>query len=434
MHIVFLSPHSDPQANLGEPDSGGQCVYESELAQSLSEIEGLKVTTFCRQTGQRPDHSVINDNYQIHRIHCGEPGFIPKEDIEKVLPEFTSGVVQKLGDKKPDIFHGHYWDGGKAMLHLKTKPEYQNIPAVWTPHSLGVLKRKKFPGLLNEQFYNFIPRITWENYTVFSSDKIIVSSEKEKNAIIEEYLLENERITIVPPGVNIDQFVSIDKAVARKRFNLPMEAKILLCLGRITRFKGYHHAIRALHALMGKMEEKVYLVICGGSESNPSPEETSYLAELKELAHSLEISDRVIFHPAVPHRSVNIMYSAADVMMMVSENEPFGLTVLESMSVGLPVVASNTGGPSNLIVHNETGCLVNIHYPQRMANYIFALLKDEEYYLKIAENGYRFVHSEFDWGQRAKEFHGVYQEVLKSERNVEFDDWIKQNYFLAQNF
>jgi hypothetical protein len=112
-HIVFLSPHSDPQAKLGELDSGGQCIYEHQLALALSTLPEFRVTTYCRQTGKRPDESVVNNSYTVRRVHCGEPGVIPKEELERELDEFVDKVEQELQSFNPDdqiILHTHYWD------------------------------------------------------------------------------------------------------------------------------------------------------------------------------------------------------------------------------------------------------------------------------------------------------------------------------------
>src|SRR5438552_3378937 len=123
-HVIFLSPHSDPEAQMGELDSGGQCIYEHQLALALSGQPEFKVTTFCRQTFHRPDESTINNSYRIVRIHCGEPKPIRKEEIEKELEEFVTKVstyLQELPDSDNLILHGHYWDGGYAALSLKSR-------------------------------------------------------------------------------------------------------------------------------------------------------------------------------------------------------------------------------------------------------------------------------------------------------------------------
>ncbi len=430
LRIVFLSPHCDPHATLGEPDAGGQCVYEDQLAKTLSNFSNTKVTVICRQTNNRPLLEQVNKNYSIVRIHCNNGDFIPKEKIEEILTEFSKKAykeVQRYSERL--IFHGHYWDGAKALLYLKRF--YPEAPIFWTPHSLGKVKRFNFPGDENERYFNFIPRLVWENYAVLFSEKIIVSSQEEKELLVDEYAAVDKKISIVKPGVCLDTFKKIDKIVARKELKLPLNGKILLCLGRITKSKGYHHAIKILKTLRKKHSD-AYLVICGGSEKVQAEEERDYMNELRSLTKKVGVSKYVIFQPALPHDMVYKMYSASDIFLMTSENEPFGLTVLEAMANHVPVVASNKGGPTNIISQNRTGCLVNVHNYERFAEYISALLIDKRAYLKITKNAYNYVKKEYNWQDKAKEILEFYEKSLQKPRDPVVE-WFKENYFLRNN-
>jgi len=431
--VIFLSPHSDPHADLGEPDSGGQCVYEDQLARALANI-GWDVTTFCRQVGKRPDLTQVNEHYNIQRISCGPEGFIPKEEIGQYLPEFIENLQSLLPREEIEksIVHGHYWDGGEAALLLAAHSDAK-IPFVWTPHSLGSMKREKFPGTDNEEVYNFIPRLTWENYSCFAADQVIVSSPQEKTTVEEQYAYDPENISVISPGIDWTELVTKDKSEMRKKYNLPEEGKMLLCLGRISRSKGYHHAIRALAWLKEQYSEPVFLVICGGSAHNASKEEKNYIAYLHEVTAELHLEDSVFFTPAIPHEKVSEMYSAADIFVMSSENEPFGLTVLESMYMGLPVVASNTGGPTFLIQHNFTGSLVTIYNPRRVAHYMYSYFKDPNFAKRVSKNAKEFVTSEFQWGAQAEKFAALYQKVLAEPTRPPFASWVQKNAFLQEN-
>lgn len=428
--VVFLSPHSDPEANLGEQDAGGQCVYQHSLAQALVQIEGVAVRTYTRHTGARPAISTYG-NYSIHRLESGGLDFVPKEHIEMYLNDFARQITRHLPLTTPLVLHGHYWDGGKTSLLLKTfmkKP----VSMVWTPHSLGAIKRQKFKGENNENIYNFIPRIVWENYTIYAADRIIVSTPKEKNLLMREYSLLKNKISIIPPGTELSQFHPVGQSKARKKFNLPSQGKMLLCMGRISRSKGYHLALHVLHQLAATNQKNIFLVICGGSPQSTDQIEKAYLQELTHLTLTLGLEKKVIFHPAISHEEVNYMYQAADIVLLPSEHEPFGLTVLEAMAAGTPVVAQNLGGPTQIIAHNQTGILVNFHAPQKTATEIANLINNPGLAQTLAQSAQSSVRREYSWQNKARKFYSVYRQVL-SNANHSFNQRLKNNYFLRHN-
>jgi glycosyltransferase involved in cell wall biosynthesis len=442
MKIVFLSPHSDPEARLGEPDAGGQCLYEHQLAKALSTLPGIEVTTYCRLASKRPQTSQVTDQYRIRRITCERNQYIPKEKIERTIHHFSKKIAQELkGTTQPLIFHGHYWDGGKTSLFLKS--QFPQAGLVWTPHSLGAVKRRNFEGEWNEQIYNFIPRLVWENYTAFAADAIVVSSLVEKLQVSRQYLANPKKINVIAPGIDPELFTPMDQEEARKKLNLSQNTQLLLCLGRIDRTKGYHHAIRVLHELLiinsqsnsnPAIKKDIKLMICGGS-SRPTAEENDYIQELKQLAEKLGVGKKVIFHKAVPHHQTRFYYAASDIFLLTSENEPFGLTVLEAMSMGKPVISFNEGGPSNIISHNQTGFLVEKHDYERMAYYVQTLLDHPHVHSRIGHHARAFVVADFNWLEKAEEFTTIYRQALNHQLKpaLFFTQWLNNNYFLKHN-
>jgi len=436
LHLLFISPHSDPQADLREPDSGGQCIYEHELALALSHLPDFKITTFCRQNRQRPLLTLVNTSYSIVRIPCGGSEFIPKEEIERVLPEFVLKIKDFLGTPAADevrIIHAHYWDGGYAALRLKWLTQTK-LPLVWTPHSLGCAKRKKFPGLSNELNYNFITRQLWESYASMMADKVVVSSEKEKILLMNEYSIDNSKIEITPPGVTFQNLVPLSQARARRQLAIPMKAKILLCLGRIVKTKGYHRAIAALYELKKLYHQPVKLLIIGGSTHPTSPEEIEYRLYLRSLIEELSLQEDVIMLPALAHDQVTVAFSAADIFLMPSLNEPFGLVTLEAMATKTPVVAANTGSTLNLISHNQTGILTTFDEPRRVAQYLLSLLKDKELSELIANKAYKKVILDFDWYNKAEKFSQIYREISRQGDVDNFFELVQTHYFLQRHF
>jgi glycosyltransferase involved in cell wall biosynthesis len=436
LHVIFLSPHCDPEAELGEPDSGGQCIYEHQLATAIAGIPDFKVTTFCRQTFKRPDISSVNNSYSIMRIKCGPEIDIPKEELEPFLPEFSRNVFNQLSLLPAEdviIAHSHYWDGGYAGLFLKTLVQHK-LPMVWTPHSLGSTKRRKFVGDEHEFHYNFIPRLTWESYTTNLADAVIVSTEKEKDELLYNYAVDPNKVQVVPPGVEFSTLNKKPQKKMRQKYRLPEKGTILLCLGRMVPAKGYHHAISSLAELKKTYREPVYLALFGGSTHPTAKEEIEYRQFLETKVKELGLESDVMFRPSVPHDQVHEVFSCADIFLMSSEHEPFGLVTIEAMAMKLPVIAANSGGSLNLIIHNQRGILVNFHQHQRVAAYILSLIKDSDLYQKITEAGYKFVKREFDWYQKSARFCQIYRQISRFSASEEFQQRIKDTFFLRHYF
>lgn len=413
--IIFLSPHCDPQANLAEVDSGGQCVYELDLAANLSKMPDVKVTVYCRKSSLRPEISHVSKRFVIKRIKCGGENFIPKENIEPYLNEFINNVANDLKNTHIDIAHGHYWDGGKASILLKKHLNY-NFPIVWTPHSLGAPKRLNFPGIKEELRYNFVPRILWENYTMLISDLIIVSSEDERQSVINDYQIDGNKIKIISPGISADVFKFEDKHESRKLFGLPLDNHIFVTLGRMDKRKGYHNSMRAFAEYKKLNHTPSNLVIFAGNHSNLTVEERVYLNDLHRLARRLGISDSVIFRESVSHDEVKYIFAATDAYLCLSENEPFGITILESMYMRVPVIATQNGGPRNIISHCDNGICLDPHNSVLAGNYMNQLVTYKDFKEKLIRNAFKLIRDSYTWTARSRQFLNAYSS-LDRERN-----------------
>lgn len=431
LNLIFLSPHSDPEADLGEQDAGGQCVYEHQLAQALVALyDDLTVTTFCRQVGKRKALSKVSDRYVIKRITAGGSGFIPKELFEPVLPEFAAKLSQYLRGQENMLIHAHYWDGGKAALQLK-KIHSQYVPLVWTPHSLGAIKRTNFRNVDNENTYNFIPRLVWENYTILAANKLIISSEREKIVLKDQYALGEDKASVVPPGIDINHFAPMSKREARKRLRLPQKPLILLGIGRMEPTKGFDYAIESANVFRQIYSKPFELHIYSGNARQMTSRQKKFAQSLTEKIHALGLSDYVKLHDALSHDRVNLAYTAADIFMMLSDNEPYGFTLLEAMASQTAAIASNTGGASSIVSQNRNGILVNPQKPAIIATYLRALALDVEYRASIAQNARQTIVDSFSWEIQAKKFREVYESVLLQSERFFYDQWISDNYFLS---
>jgi D-inositol-3-phosphate glycosyltransferase len=431
LNLIFLSPHSDPEAELGEQDAGGQCVYEHQLAQALVALyDDIRVTTFCRQVGKRKSISQVHDRYAIKRIKAGGSGFIPKELFEPLLPEFVASLNQNLEGLKNVLIHAHYWDGGKAALLLK-KMHSKYVPLVWTPHSLGAIKRNNFRNVDNENTYNFIPRLVWENYTILAANKLIVSSEREKQALKNHYALGEEKALVVPPGIDVAHFAPIHKHEARKKLGLAQKPLMLLSVGRMEPTKGFDHAIESAHIFRQIYSKPFELHIYSGNARHMTSRQRAYTQSLAEKIKSRGLTNHVKLHDALSHDRINLAYAAADIFMMLSDNEPYGFTLLEAMASETASIASNSGGASSVISQNRNGILVHPHKPAIIATYLRALALDVEYRASIAQNARQTIVDSFGWEIQAKKFREVYESVLLDSEHFSYDQWISDNYFLA---
>lgn len=435
MIIINLSPHCDPLANLGEPDAGGQCVYEQQLGLALSEHNNATVFTFCRDIGQRPKLSVVNDNYFIFRITAGPKHFIPKEELEPFMSEFADQVKQYIEMLEPArneiAIHAHYWDGARIALELASSMKFP-IPIVWTPHSLGTIKQRKFQGLGNEMKYNFIPRKIWENYIVHLADALIVSSVGEAQELEDQYGAHKNKISVIKPGIDLGRLTGVDKKEARSRLGLPQDLNILTCFGRIAPTKGYERAILGFSRLPQAQKDQSRLVICGGNPENPAPEEEKYFGRLERLVLENELEDYVIFLQSLPYESANLIYAASDIFLSTSLQEPYGLTIKEAMASGTPVIVDSTAGCKQLVKSNKTGLVVDTSNQEELANAIQKILTNPKLANQMGKRGQQLITKDFSWAQKVKEFSEIYQTITPLSNTRYYRNWIENQTTLSK--
>ncbi len=435
--IFFLSPHSDPLAPLGEVDAGGQCLYELKLATEIARQGRYEVDIFCARKYGRAQITQVVPGFRVIRVDCSTDEFIRKEEMEAYLSEFTKQVCEYIKtDGLPQVLHGHYWDGGKAMMMLSQMPSLRGVPTVWTPHSLGTIKRRNFTGINAEARYNFIPRILWENYVTTTASSITASTDHEKQILAEEYLALENKIKVIKPGSDYSQADCWDTVKARKEFRLPINGKILVTAGRMTQSKGYHHAIEVLHKLVKRrgsaMTSDYHLAIVGGTRNTINPEEKEYFGSLKKLVSKYKLSKHVTFIEAVDNTHMPAVYSCADIYIALAEAEPFGLSIIEAMSMGCLVLAADRFGPRSIISHMSDGILLNPTDYDGIALKIEYIFKQKKLLEQIKANAAHTAKSLYSWSKSAQEFITIYDLLIKgkagNKRRLR-----PQPYFLTKN-
>lgn len=393
LRVAMLSAHSCPVGKLGTKDTGGMSVYIRELACELARRGHLvDVYTRVHDPGDRQIYDLCQNAQLIH-LRAGEDEEMHKLVVYSHLPDFACNLEEfrKNNSLEYDLIFSHYWLSGVAGAYLQ--PQW-HVPHIAMFHTLGAVK-----NAIKEEAYMSAGddepelRIETEKSLVQRCHHIIASTEREKEALVVHYSASPEKISVVPCGVNLEQFKVLDKAQARQYLGLG-NGKIVLCVGRIDPLKGVDKLIKSLPYLRGI--PGLRLVVIGGGEDSQRE-----IGQLGKLASDLETEDAVTFLGLVKHEQLPYFYNAADVCVVPSYYESFGLVALESLACGTPVVATDVGNHQKIIRQGETGYVVRDNAPRRLADKIALVLAwpnaDMESALSI-----RASVSEFGWSNVAE--------------------------------
>jgi D-inositol-3-phosphate glycosyltransferase len=399
LRIAMLSAHSCPVGDLGARDTGGMSVYIRELARELGK-QGHKVDIYTRvHDPNDPRIEELVKGVRLIHLRAGKEAKIQKMDVYFTLPEFTFNLENFWKDNglSYDIVYSHYWLSALVGKYLRR--EWQ-IPYVAMYHTLGAVKNALGIGEEEPAL-----RIVSERETIKDCQRIIVATDEEKQDLVRYYGALSEKIGVVPCGVNMELFKPVDKAIARKTLGLNDE-KILLFVGRIDPLKGIEQLIKAVALL--KNDENLRLIVVGGDENSYKE-----LEELKKLSIALGIRESVTFPGLVRQEQLPYYYSAADVCVVPSYYESFGLVALEALACGTPVVAADVGNLKNIIRQGETGYVTKDNSPGMLAAGIRSILSrpqpDAESALSI-----RASVSRFDWSEIAEKVTREMRTVLDS--------------------
>jgi D-inositol-3-phosphate glycosyltransferase len=358
--VALISLHTSPLIQPGSGDSGGMNVYVREVASALAQA-GVECTTYTRaHRPGLPPELTVEPGHQVVHVPAGAFD-LPKEALADELDEFTAGVLAHV-EHGPgvDVVHGNYWLSGVVGHRLK---HHLDVPLVSTFHTLARIKAEG--GDLEPEW-----RDRAEAQVIACSDAICVSCPEEERQFRRLYGDPSGRIEIVPPAVEHAFFAPGDQRGARQAVGLPVDRPVVLFVGRIQPLKAPDLAIRTV-ARMNR--DDVILVIVGGASGHEGDHEAQ---RARALAAELGLGDRVRFVPPRPHHILSSYYRAADVVLVPSRSESFGLVALEAAACGVPVVASAVGGLLNVVHDGVTGTLIDGRDPPRYARAIAQLLDD----------------------------------------------------------
>jgi D-inositol-3-phosphate glycosyltransferase len=359
--LAVLSLHTSPLAQPGSGDSGGMNVYVRELVSALAQA-GIDCTTYVRRwRADLPDEVHIEPGFRVVHVGAGRLD-LPKESLPGVVDEFADGVIDHLrSGPGADLLHANYWLSGLAGHRIKHLLE---LPLVTTFHTLARVKAEN--GDAEPQ-----RRVRAEAEIIGCTDAICVSCTEEEHQFRRLYGNPPGRMEIVAPGVEHAFFAPGDRTGARHALGLDAHRPVLLFVGRIQPLKSADVAVKALHAL--DRSDAVLVIVGGASGADGDAEVEKLLALVDELG----LGDRVRFVPPQPHHLLSSWYRAADVVLVPSRSESFGLVALEAAACGTPVVAAAVGGLLTLVDHGHSGFLVEGRDPEVYAAYTAELLEND---------------------------------------------------------
>ena len=391
----IISLHTSPLTQAGSGDSGGMNVYIREFVSSLTQA-GVRCDVFVRRWNDELDPIVeVEPGFRVIHVPAG-PVDLKKEELPAIVPDFTEWMTSWLADNPVDVLHANYWLSG-VVGHELNNPLV--LPLITTFHTLARVKAEMGDDEPQE-------RIDAETRVVTCSDVLIANAEEERRQLIELYGARPERIEIVAPGV--DRAFFSPGSVEGARDAIGYEGgPLVLFVGRIQPLKGVDIAVEMLAQLE---DTSANLMIVGGASGREGQAE---VARIKEIISALDLSDRVQFVDPQPHYALSTFYRAADVVVMPSRSESFGLVALEAAACGIPVVAASVGGLRTLVQDGTTGYLIEERNPADYAAAVNAILGDKTHQASLAAAA-AVKASRYPWSGLAARLRRIYTEQVEA--------------------
>ncbi|MEV0134287.1 glycosyltransferase [Dactylosporangium sp. NPDC050688] len=402
MRIAMISEHASPLAALGGADAGGQNTHVAELSAAMAEL-GHDVRVYTRRDDtDLPEEVPTGDGVTVVHVPAGPAEALTKDELLPHMGVFARWTAAQwlAGGWAPDVVHAHFWMSGLAAVEAA---RHVDAPVVQTFHALGSVKRRH----QGAQDTSPAVRVSAERAICRTVDRVVAQCTDEVTELV-RLGVRRSKITVVPSGVNQRRFApdgpAVDRTPGRRR---------LLTVGRLVPRKGFEEIIHAMRHI-----PDAECVIVGGPPAAELATEP-YARHLTRLAATAGVADRVRLAGAVPATDMAAWYRSADVVVAAPWYEPFGLTPLEAMACGVPVVATAVGGLTDTVVDGVTGDLVPPRDPHRLGAAVCALLDDGMRRLAYGAAALDRARQCYHWSRTAARLEAVYRELRPATRPSE---------------
>ena len=401
LRVAVLSVHTCPLASLGGKETGGMNVYVREVARALGRM-GVDVDVFTRsQNPEIPRVVPLGTNARVIHLPAGPEAPMPREEVHRHLPEFVANLeaFRRAEGREYALVHSHYWLSGVAGLTLA---ERWRVPLIQMFHTLGQLKNEvaHSPGEREPDL-----RIAEEERIVAGADRLVASNPVERAHLVWYYQARAERIRVIPCGVDTELFCPMDQSEAKAALGLG-PAPVLLYVGRLSPIKGLETLLEALPRVPQRGEPIPALFVIGGDADEP---ENGHVLSLRERVAALGLEGEVRFLGPQPQEGLRLYYAAAEMTVMPSYYESFGMVALEAMACGNPVIASRVGGLTTTVQDGVTGYLVPEGDPLVLGDRISAILGDTDLRRRLGREAARWA-AQYRWPCVAEEVCRLYAE------------------------
>ncbi|MBH8552773.1 glycosyltransferase family 1 protein [Nostocaceae cyanobacterium CENA357] len=403
--IALISVHGDPAIEIGKEEAAGQNVYVRHVGEALGQL-GWQVDMFTRKVSKEQDPVVQHSqNCRTIRLIAGPVKFVPRDDLFDYLPKFLDSLLQfqKANDITYPLVHTNYWHSSWIGMELK---KIQGSKQIHTYHSLGAVKYNTIEiiPLIATQ------RLAVETKVLETAERIVATSPQEKQHM-RSLVSSQGTIDIIPCGTDIRRFGAIERQAARSKLGITPETKLVFYVGRFDSRKGIETLVRAINESQLRRSKNLQLIIGGGS--TPGNSDGIERDRIENIVNELKMNDCTIFTGRLSQEILPTYYAAADVCVVPSHYEPFGLVAIEAMASSTPVVASDVGGLQFTVIPEETGLLAPPQNVTAFASAIDRILLNPEWRDELGKAGRKLVETKFSWDGVANQLAELYTQFLE---------------------